>query len=127
MLDLSLYSKRGGPTLVFGLKPGSVDSFDGLVRSFITHFVSRQKHRRTLDYLVSIKQKEGESLHSYLDRFNTAILEVRNLDQSVAMTALKGGLQRSKLRFSLQKTYPKSWLALRSTPMLKRMMMPFQN
>ena len=40
------------------------------------------------------------------------MLEVRNLDQSVAMAALKGSLQKNDLLFSLEKKYPKDFADL---------------
>ena len=55
---------------------------------------------------MNVKQKEGKSIRSYLGRFNVVVLEVRDLDQSVAMAALKGGLLRNGLRYSVEKTYP---------------------
>ncbi|KAG1363562.1 hypothetical protein COCNU_11G003890 [Cocos nucifera] len=58
---------------------------------------------------MAIRQKEGESIRAYIILFNTAALEVRNLDQSVAMAALKGGLQKNDLLFSLEKKYPRNF------------------
>ena len=54
---------------------------------------------------MNIKQKEGESIQTYVILFNAAALEVRNLDQSVAMAALKDGLQKNDLSFFLEKKY----------------------
>lgn len=51
---------------------------------------------------MTIYNMEGDSLHTYLSRFNVATLKVHNLDQLMAMMALK--------------TYPKSF-----TEMLTRM------
>ena len=55
---------------------------------------------------MNVKQREGESIRSYFNRFNVAILEVHDLDQSVAMASLKDGLLKNGLRYSLEKTYP---------------------
>ena len=60
-------------------------------------------------FYSSQKQREGESLRSYLNRFNAAILEVRQLDPSVAMTAMKSGLRSCPFQFFIKKTYPRSW------------------
>ena len=38
--------------------------------------------------------------------------EVRNLDQSVAMAALKSGLQKNDLLFFLEKKYPRNFTDL---------------
>ena len=49
---------------------------------------------------------------AYINRFNVAALEVRNLDQSVTMATLKGGLQKNDLLFSLEKKYPRDFADL---------------
>ena len=61
---------------------------------------------------MNIKQKEGESNRTYVNYFNAAALEVRNLDQSVTMAALKSDLQKNDLLFSLKKKYPRDFTDL---------------
>lgn len=51
-----------------------------LSQLFASHFTSSQRRRRESDYLMTIRQGEGESPHSYLSRFNTTTLKVRDLD-----------------------------------------------
>ena len=72
----------------------------------MTHFISSRRQRKRSNSLIHIKQKEEKLLRSYLGRFNAAILKVRNLDQSVVMTALKDRLLKNRLRYSLEKSYP---------------------
>ena len=91
------------------LKPGTILSFDQMSQQFAAHFVSSKRPRRGSDSLLAIRQKEGEPIRAYVTRFNAAALEVRNLDQSVAMAALKGGLQKNDLLFSLEKKYPRDF------------------
>ena len=79
---------------------------------FVTHFVSSWHPWRGSESLINIKQREGESIRAYVNRFNVAALEVRNLDQSIAMAALKGGLQKNDLLFSLEKKYPRNFADL---------------
>ena len=57
-----------------------------------------------------IKQKEKKSIRAYVIRFNAAVLKVRNLDQSVIMAALKGGLQKNNLLFFLKKKYLRDFI-----------------
>ena len=83
------------------LQPGSIRSFGELSRSFAVHFISSKRRRRSSDFLINIKQQKGKSLYDYVGRFNTATLEVQNLDQFVALIAMKYGLQRSQFLFSL--------------------------
>ncbi|KAG1365253.1 putative Retrotransposon gag protein [Cocos nucifera] len=81
-------------------------------QQFAAHFISSRRPRRGSDSLMAIRQKEGEPIRAYVTRFNAAALEVRNLDQSVAMAALKGGLQKNDLLFSLEKRYPRDFADL---------------
>ncbi|XP_038985514.1 uncharacterized protein LOC120111721 [Phoenix dactylifera] len=90
----------------FGLKPSTVSSFEQLGRQFITNFAAGRRQRRTSDSLLDIKQREGESLKDYLDRFTAATWEVRELDQSVAMSALKTGARSYRFLFSIEKSFP---------------------
>ncbi|XP_038971187.1 uncharacterized protein LOC120104335 [Phoenix dactylifera] len=70
-----------------GLKPSTVSSFEQFGRQFATNFAASQRQWRTSDFLLDIKQKEGEFLKDYIDRFTAATWEVCELDQSIAMLA----------------------------------------
>ena len=53
--------------------------------------------------LIEIKQRKNEFLREFITRFNTTTLEVIDLDQMVAMSAMKGALKPSRFFFSLEK------------------------
>lgn len=59
--------------------------------------------------MVNIKQKEGESLRDCVSYFNVAMLEVRDLDQSVTMSTPKSGLLKCKFLFFSEKRYLKDF------------------
>lgn len=61
---------------------------------------------------MMIRQRGEESLHLYLSCFNTTILEMQNLDQSITMTALKSKLQKNAFLFSLKKKSPKDFIEM---------------
>lgn len=44
-------------------------------------------------------------IQAYVSHFNATTLEVRNLDQSIAMLALASNLQKNELEWLLTKTY----------------------
>ena len=94
------------------LKSGTIFSFDQMSHQFAAHFVSSRHPRRGSESLINIKQREGESIQAYDNRFNIIALEVQNLDQSITMAALKGGLQKNNLLFSLEKKYPRDFADL---------------
>ena len=55
--------------------------------------------------MIGIKQERNESLWAFISRFNTATLVISDLDQTVAMTAMKEGLKPSRFLFSLEKKF----------------------
>ncbi|KAL0420621.1 UNVERIFIED_CONTAM: hypothetical protein Slati_3085000 [Sesamum latifolium] len=69
------------------LPPTVIGSFREFRSLFLHQFASSRKHRKTKLNLLSIQQKEGESLIDYLQRFNTATLEVPPATQEVKVSA----------------------------------------
>ena len=59
--------------------------------------------------LIGMKQRENKSLREFIVRFNTATLEVTDLDQMVAMSAMKGILKPSIFLFNLEKKFSTSF------------------
>jgi ribosomal protein L25 (general stress protein Ctc) len=97
-----------GPARVWFKKmtPGSVGSFAQLSRLFFNHFIGGQRYRRPTTHLLNIKQKEGETLRSYLTRFNKETLLVDGADDKVVLTAFISGLQAGDFLFSVYKDPP---------------------
>ena len=62
--------------------------------------------------LIGMKQRETESLQEFITRFNTVTLEVTDLDQMVAMSAMKGALKPSRFLFSLEKKFSTSFFKM---------------
>ncbi|KAJ0984597.1 hypothetical protein J5N97_002953 [Dioscorea zingiberensis] len=89
------------------LPPESISSFEKLSELFIGRFVCMKKLRKTSPNLIRIKQHEGESLRSYICRFNLEALEVPDLDESIAVLAVMEGVQESRFKFSLSLEQPK--------------------
>uniref|UniRef100_A0A2N9I9Y3 Uncharacterized protein n=1 Tax=Fagus sylvatica TaxID=28930 RepID=A0A2N9I9Y3_FAGSY len=99
-----------GPVRILFKKliPGSVGSFAQLSRSFFNHFIGGQRCGRPTTHLLNIKQKEGETLRSYLTRFNKETLLVDGADDKVVLTAFISGLQSGDFLFSVYKDPPTS-------------------
>ena len=55
--------------------------------------------------LIGIKQRESKYLQEFITRLNATTLEVMDLDQMVAMSAIKGALKPSRFLFSLKKKF----------------------
>ena len=57
---------------------------------------------------MSIKQREDETLRSYLTRFNKEALSIDEADDKILVAAFTNGLRKGKFLFSLYKNDPKT-------------------
>ena len=73
------------------LAQSSIDDFEQLSNSFVRHFVGGQQQKRPADHLLTIKHEEGESLRSYVKRFNREVLEVDEAEDKVQLITFKAG------------------------------------
>ncbi|KAL0401632.1 UNVERIFIED_CONTAM: hypothetical protein Slati_4193100 [Sesamum latifolium] len=74
------------------LPVGAIGSFQEFRSLFLHQFASSRKVRKTELSLFAIRQKEDELLKAYLQRFNTAALEVPAATQEVKASAFSQGL-----------------------------------
>ncbi|KAL0402469.1 UNVERIFIED_CONTAM: hypothetical protein Slati_4276800 [Sesamum latifolium] len=84
------------------LLPAVIGSFREF-RSLFLHQFSSSKHGKTELSLFSIRQKEGELLKDYLQRFNKVALEVPSATQEVKASAFVQGLMDGDFFKSLAK------------------------
>lgn len=57
---------------------GMMDSFKQLSNVFSATFLNAKTQNKETSYFFRIKQSENEPLKGYLDRFNKAIMQVKN-------------------------------------------------
>ena len=57
---------------------------------------------------MSIRQREDETLRSYISRFNKEALSTDEADDKILVTAFTNGLRKGKFLFSLYKNDPKT-------------------
>ena len=89
------------------LPTSSIDSFEQLGNSFLRHFIGGQHLRRPADHLLTIRQREKETLRSYMKRFTRENLEVDKVDDKVQLTTFEAGLKSRGFVVSLAKNPPK--------------------
>ena len=107
---------RSFPTILKGaarelftkLPTSSVDKFEHLSNAFLHHFIGGQRPRRPVDYLLTIRQGEKETLRLYVKRFTRETLEVDEADDKVQLMTFKPGLRSRDLVASLAKNPPKT-------------------
>ena len=91
------------------LKKGSINSFKELTRVFRAHFVTCSKVPQTLDSLLSMAMREGETLKMYSDRYWEMFNEIDGDFDDVAIRTFKVGLPAEHdLRKSLTRKSIKS-------------------
>ena len=59
---------------------------------------------------MNIKQREDETLRSYITRFNEEALSIDEADDKILVAAFTNGLRKDKFLFSLYKNDPKTML-----------------
>ena len=87
-----------------GLQSESINSFEQFEHSFVAHFGISRRPSRTSDSLFSIKQGETETLRDFVVRFNIATLEVRDLNEDMAISVIKRDMRGSRFTYSFDKT-----------------------
>ena len=69
----------------------------------------RQRPKRPADHLLTIRQREKETLRSYVKHFTWEILEVDEADHKVQLTTFKVGLKSREFVVSLAKILLRRW------------------
>ena len=75
-----------------GLKANSIDSFKKLTRAFGARFIACSRVPRSLESLLSMSMREGETLKAYSDRHWEMFNEVEEDYDDVAISTFKAGL-----------------------------------
>ena len=91
------------------LTPNSINTFKALSSQFTSHFIGGHRYKRFTTCLMSIKQREDETLRSYITRFNKEALSIDEVDDKILVVAFTNGLRKGKFLFlfSLYKNDPK--------------------
>ena len=107
---------RAFPTMLKGvariwfsrLTPNSISTFKELSAQFTAHFIGGHRYKKSTACLVSIKQREDETLRFYITRFNKEALLIDEADDKILVAAFTNGLRKGKFLFSLYKNDPKT-------------------
>ena len=62
--------------------------------------------------LLTVRQRKGESLKDFVDRFNQQELQVYDLNETVAITAFCSGVQNAKVAASFHRRRPATLVEL---------------
>ena len=99
-----------GPTRIWfsRLTSNSISSFKELSTQFASHFIGGHRYKKFTAYLMNIKQREDETLRTYITRFNNEALSIDEADDKILVAAFTNGLRKGKFLFSLYKNNPKT-------------------
>ncbi|XP_065630950.1 uncharacterized protein LOC136068151 [Quercus suber] len=90
------------------LTPNSISTFKELSAQFTSHFIGGHRYKRSTACLMSIRQREDETLRSYITRFNKEALSIDEADDKILVAAFTNRLRKGKFLFSLYKNDPKT-------------------
>jgi len=95
------------------LPSGNIDSFATLKARFSTQFAPLRPAILTVDNLVNIRQEDGESLRSYLDRYNRMSVKIKDLSDEIARHHFLYGLQPGVFADKISRKKPKTMEEMR--------------
>ena len=90
------------------LTPNSISTFKDLSTQFASHFIEGHRYKKSTVCLMSIRQREDETLRSYITHFNKEALSINETDDKILVIAFTNGLRKGKFLFSLFKNDPKT-------------------
>nr|XP_023925773.1 uncharacterized protein LOC112037193 [Quercus suber] len=85
------------------MKPNSISTFKELSAQITAHFIGGHRYKKSTACLMSIRQREDETLRSYITRFNKEALSIDEVDDKILVAAFTNGLRKGKFLFSLYK------------------------
>nr|XP_027099262.1 uncharacterized protein LOC113718566 [Coffea arabica] len=92
----------------WGLEPRSISTLGELVERFLHRFISSRPTTRTSAYLLNMQQNPGESLRSYVQRFNEESVQIPDPNEQVTIAAFTHGLVSGVFNTGIHKKYPRT-------------------
>ncbi|XP_050280866.1 uncharacterized protein LOC126721837 [Quercus robur] len=100
---------RGPARIWFSrLTPNSISSFKELSAQFASHFIRGHRYKKSTTCLINIKQREDETLRSYITRFNKEALSIGEANEKILVATFTNELPKGKFLFSLYKNDSKT-------------------
>ena len=107
---------RAFPTTLKGLArvwfskipPNLVSSFEELSKLFVNNFIGGQRHKRSSSSLLTIEQRENESLRFFITHFNREVLSMDEVDDKLLLVAFRNGVNYDLFIHKLYEKEPQS-------------------
>jgi hypothetical protein len=78
------------------LPPASIDRFEDLGRVFLTQFMTSRTRKKPPSYLLTLKQRSGETLKQFITRLNLEKTEIEEPSDDLVYSAIYHGLLTSE-------------------------------
>ncbi|XP_019190780.1 PREDICTED: uncharacterized protein LOC109185253 [Ipomoea nil] len=91
------------------LPPGSIHSFEELADRFMSHYAANIKPQKDLMHLGDVHQEEGESLKTYLARWQKEIQSIEEVEDQTALTFFIESLRSGQLYRDLWDNRPTTY------------------
>ncbi|XP_019168186.1 PREDICTED: uncharacterized protein LOC109163917 [Ipomoea nil] len=91
------------------LPPKSIYSFEELADRFMSHYAANIKPQKDLTHLGDILQEEGESLKTYLARWQKEIQSIEEVEDQTALTFFIESLRSGQLYRDLRDNRPATY------------------
>ena len=88
------------------LRPDNISSFEQLRYLFLNNFMQLRKGKEDANSIMACKQKEGESIRAYYDRFTLATLNVPGHEEFLVTGTFAQGLLPDPVSKKMQGTIP---------------------
>ncbi|XP_065626051.1 uncharacterized protein LOC136066118 [Quercus suber] len=85
------------------LTSNSINTFKELSTRFTAHFIGGHRYKKSTVCLMSIRQREKETLRSYITRFNEEALSINEADDKILVAVFMNWLRKGMFLFSLYK------------------------
>ncbi|XP_019190603.1 PREDICTED: uncharacterized protein LOC109185061 [Ipomoea nil] len=89
--------------------PGSIHNFKELADRFMSHYAANIKPQKDLTHLGDVHQEEGESLKTYLARWQKEIQSIEEVEDQTALTFFIESLRSSQLYRDLRDNRPATY------------------
>ena len=81
------------------LTPNSISTFKDLSTQFASHFIEGHRYKKSTVCLMSIRQREDETLRSYIACFNKEAFLIDEVDDKILVAAFTMGCRRVSFYF----------------------------
>ena len=94
--------------MIWGLEARSISTLGELVEKFLHRFVSSRPTTKISTYLLNIQQNSGESLRSYVQRFQDESVQISDPNEQVTIAVFTNGFVVETFHTVRHKKYPRT-------------------